>query len=122
MERCAIADALKFLSTGDQLAAMGAWFDARPRRGTERCGAVALSDLPLRSGERPDSFEELESETLRTKMMIAIFNIAGPGTDAWMKELAANREEPADLRAKGREILKLLEGAAPRTERRVGAP
>jgi hypothetical protein len=83
---------------------------------------VALSDLPLRSGERPDSFEELESETLRTKMMIAIFNIAGPGTDAWMKELAANREEPADLRAKGREILKLLEGAAPRTERRVGAP
>jgi hypothetical protein len=39
-----------------------------------------------------------------------------------MKELAANREEPADLRAKGREILKLLEGAAPRTERRVGAP
>jgi len=122
VERCAIADALKFLSTGDQLAAMGAWFDARPRRGTERCAAAALSDRPLRSEARPDSFEELEAETLRTKMMIAIFNIAGPGTDAWMKELAANREEPADLRAKGREILQLLKQAAPRTERRVGAP
>ncbi len=122
VERCAIADALKFLSTADQLAEMGAWFDARPRRGVEACAAVALSDRPLRSGDRPDSFEELEAETLRTKMMIGIFNIAGPGTDAWMKELAANPEEPPEIRAKGREILKLLRQAAPRTERRIGAP
>lgn len=122
MERCAIADALKFLSTADQLAAMGSWFDARPRRGAEACAPVALSDRPLRSGDRPDSFEELEAETLRTKMMIAIFNIAGPGTDAWVKELSKNPEEPPDVRAKGREILKLLEHAAPRTERRVGEP
>ena len=121
-ERCAIADALKFLSTADQLASMGAWFDVRPRRGTEACAAVELSDLPLRSGDRPDTFEELEGETLRTKMMIAIFNIAGPGTDAWVKELSKNPEEPPDVRAKGREILKLLEQAAPRTERRVGEP
>lgn len=121
-EQCAIADALKFLSTGDQLAPMGAWFDARPRRGTEACAAAELSDRPLQSGDRPDTFEELERQTLRTKMMIAIFNIAGPGTDAWMKELAANREEPADLRAKGREILKLLEHAAPRAERRLETP
>ena len=55
-------------------------------------------------------------------MMIAIFNIAGPGTDAWVKELSKNPEEPPDVRAKGREILKLLEHAAPRTERRVGEP
>ncbi len=122
VEQCAIADALKFLSTGDQLASMGAWFDARPRRGTEACAAAELSDRPLLSGDRPDTFEELERETLRTKMMIAIFNIAGPGTDAWIKELTANREEPPDLRAKGREILKLLQHAAPRTERRLGAP
>jgi hypothetical protein len=101
---------------------MGAWFDARPRRGTEACAAAELSDRPLQSGDRPDTFEELERQTLRTKMMIAIFNIAGPGTDAWMKELAANREEPADLRAKGREILKLLEQAAPRAERRLETP
>lgn len=122
VERCAIADALKFLATADQLAPMGAWFDARPRRGTEACAAAELSDRPVQSGDRPDTFEELERETLRTKMMIAIFNIAGPGTDAWVKELAANREEPSDLRAKGREILELLEHAAPRTERRLGAP
>lgn len=122
VERCAIADALKFLATADQLAPMGGWFDARPRRGTEACAAAELSDRPLRSGDRPDTFEELERETLRTKMMIAIFNIAGPGTEGWMKELAANREEPPEVRAKGREILKLLEHAAPRTERRLGAP
>jgi hypothetical protein len=122
VEQCAIADALKFLSTGDQLASMGAWFDARPRRGTEACAAAELSDRPLLSGDRPDTFEELERQTLRTKMMIAIFNIAGPGTDAWMKELAANREEPPDLRAKGREILKLLEHAPPRVERRLDTP
>ena len=55
-------------------------------------------------------------------MMIAIFNIAGPGTDAWVKEISKNHEEPPDVRAKGREILKLLEHAPPRTERRVGEP
>jgi hypothetical protein len=55
-------------------------------------------------------------------MMIAIFNIAGPGTDPWVKELAANREELPEVRAKGREIVKLLEHAPPRTERRIGDP
>ena len=41
---------------------------------------------------------------------------------AWVKEISKNHEEPPDVRAKGREILKLLEHAPPRTERRVGEP
>lgn len=121
-DRCAIAEALKFLSTASQLAEMGAWFDAVPRRGVERCAAVTLSDLPLESGDLPDRFEELEAESLRTKMMVAIFNIAGPGTDPWVKEVAENREEPPDVRAQAREILKLLRNAVPRTERTLDAP
>lgn len=121
-DRCAIADALKFLSTSSQLAEMGGWFDARPRNGVEGCAGAALEDLPLENGARPDQFEELEAESLRTKMMVAIFNIAGPGTDVWMKETAENPEEPRDVRAKARDILKLLRHAAPRTERTVSSP
>lgn len=122
LERCAVADALKFLSTADELAAMGAWFDARPRRGVEACPEVHLADMPLKSGDLPDNFEELHGESLRTKMMVAIFNIAGPGTDPWVKQVTEDRDEPRDVRAKGREILKLLKGAGPREERRVGTP
>lgn len=121
-EQCAISDALKFLGTGDQLKAMGAWFDAVPRRGQTSCPSIRLDDLPLKSGARPDSFEELEAEMVRTKMMVAIFNIAGPGTDLWLKLVSENPEEPREVRAKARDILKLLKNAPPRTERRVGTP
>lgn len=113
--RCAVAEALKHVSTIEDDAWLRELFVAEPRG--LLCVERGLRDIEFTEGRRRDDIVYVVGEDLREKHLRAVFNIAGPRLEPWLQEIVYDEGEDLTLRLLAERMLKLLDGAPARLPR-----
>ncbi len=113
--RCAIAEALKHVTTVEDDTWLRRRFNETPRG--QECEQVELRDIEFAEGYRRDDIVYVVGEDLREKYMRAIFNIAGGGLEEWLRQVLADETEDLELRLLAERMLDLLRGAPARLPR-----
>jgi hypothetical protein len=113
--KCAVAEALKHVTTIEDDTWLRAQFAAEPRG--QMCAEIGLRDIEFTEGRRRDDIVYVVGEDLREKYLRAIFNIAGPRLEPWLQEIVYNEGEDLPLRLLAERMLKLLDGAPARLPR-----
>lgn len=118
--RCSVAEALKSVTTVEDLPRLYALFESLERG--EHCDELIWQGRSYDPDERLRPITYIVGEELRIKLLKAIFNIAGPGLREWLQAVAWDSDESTEMRVLADQLADLLRRSPSRVPREGGGP
>jgi len=112
---CALAEALQHVTTVDDDDWLREQFESIPH--DTMCEAVEYADLSWDDPEDMVPITYVNAELLRSKYMVAVFNVADRGYRAWLEGILMDESEELGVRLLAEDLLELLESGPARPPR-----